>query len=419
MKLKKTVNIIGCGFAGIECASFLASHGVNVHIFCNKQDFYKCDCINCENLAKSEKNKNYARDLLREELKILNSKLIEEECKLTKNGMVECGCVASRLLNFARGLIRNVPNIQIFDMNIKEIDPEEINVIATGAKTGGELFYWLKNAFGSMRVIDDRYENPIVSGVDTGLLLQKEDDKSEDLFYPLEYQEYIDLCNEIVKAHNDYLDLSKSKKLGSGEFTIEKLIGKGKEALKNYALRECKLIGFEGRPYAVLHFKKHELGYELCGLCSELPFIFQDKIIFSLKPCKKAKLVSEARVVRNSYVNSPYVLNEYCQAINNQRLFFAGAIIGLEGHLEAMASGIYTGMNVLMTILGKKYIELPHSTLIYSLIRKIITNNAIKFSPILANYDIIEESLSREEKFSRAIQELTKFMEDFNGKFNV
>lgn len=419
MKIKRTVNVLGCGFAGIECALFLASHGINVHIFCDKQQFYKCDCLTCENLAKTTKNKNHARDLLREELKILNSALIEEECKFTKNGMIECGCVASRLLEYGRNLIKNHAKIKVFELNVKELDTEEQNVVATGTHTSKELFDWLKNCFGSMKMIDDCYENPIVSNIDKSLLYKKEGDQSEDLFYPLSYQEYVDLCNEIVKAHNDYLDLSKSKKLDSGEFTIEKLIGKGKDALKNHALRECKLVGLQERPYAVLRFKKHELGYELCGLASQLPFIFQDKIIFALKPCKNAKLVKESRVISSCFINSPYIINQYCQSVKFPTLFFAGSIIGLDGHLEAMASGLVTAMNLLTQLKGKKFVDLPKESMIYNLIQKLLTNNAIKFSPILANYDIIEEKLCREELISRSKQALAKFMEDFNGKFNV
>ncbi len=419
MKIKRTVNIIGCGFAGIECALFLASHGVNVHIFCDKEESYKCDCITCECLAKSEKNSNYARDMLREELKTLNSALIDEESKLSKNGLVECGCVASRLLEFGRNLIKNHENIKLFKINVKELDTEELNVVATGTHTSKELFEWLKDCFGSMRLIDDCYENPIVNRLDKDFLFKKEGDESEDLYLPLAYHEYIGFCNEIVKAHNEYLDLTKSNKLDSGEFTVEKLIGKGKDALKNYAFRECKLVGLEERPYAIIRFKKHELGYEICGLASELPTNFQDRFIYFLTPCYNCQIVRYSRVVKSGYINSPYIINEHSQAVKNPRLFFAGAITGLEGHLEAMASGLVTAMNLLTQIKGKKFVSLPKNTMISSLTRKILTNNGIKFSPILANYDIMEESLDREELKSRSKQELTKFMEDFNGKFNV
>ncbi len=416
MKIKKTVNIIGAGFAGIETALFLASHGIKVHIFDRDYEKYKCDCLACEFFGKNEKNENFARGLLREELKILSSKLVEIEDKFYKGGLVDCGCIGSRLLEEGRKLLNTNENIEVFKLNVKELDLDEINIVATGPHTDGELFEWLKKHYGSMRCNDGVYENPIIQNIDESSLYKKEGDQSEDLYLPFTYEEYIELVNRIVKAHNDYLDLTGAKKITTGQNAIEKLIENGKDALKNQALRICKLEGLEERPYAVLRIKKVTLGYELCGLSSSLPYILQDAIISSMKPFKQSKLVKEARILQNYFINSPYVINEHLQALKDEKVFFAGGLIGLDGHLEAMASGLMAGYNVLAFIYGKNFKVLPYGTCIGSILRKIILLNVSNSSPLIASYDIIEgtiEDKNRQLEISK--QSLNKYVEDYYG----
>lgn len=418
MKIKKTVNIIGTGFAGIETALFLASHGIKVHIFDRNYQNYKCDNLSCEFFGKNQKNVNFARDLLREELKLLSSKFVEVEEKFYKGGLIECGCIGSRLLEEGRKLIKNNQNIEVFDLNVKELDLDEINIVATGPHTDGELFDWLKKHYGSMRCNDGIYENPIVDNVEENLLYKKEGDESGDLYLPFTYEEYLDLVNRIVKARNDYLDLSGNKKITTVTNAIEKLVENGKDALKNQSLRICKLESFNERPYAVLRIKRVALGYELCGLSSSLPYILQDMIISSMKPFKNCKLIKEARVLQNYYINSPYVINQHLQSLKDERVFFAGGLIGLDGHLEAMASGLIAGYSVLAYIYGKQFKSLPYGTCVGSLMRKLICTNVSNTSPLLASYDIIEgyKNYDNKDKFLQYTKEsLTKYVEDYYG----
>lgn len=426
MKIKKTVNIIGAGFAGIECALFLASHGIKVHIFDKDIKSYRCDCDTCEFFGKTIKNQNYARDLLREELKILDSKLITIEEKFYKGGLVDCGCIGSRVLEEARKLLYNNENIQIFNLKVKELDLDEINLVTTGPHTDGELFEWLKKHYGSMRCNDGVYENPIIKNIDESLLYKKEGDESDDLYLPFDYDEYIELVNRIVKAHNDYLDLSGSKKITTGALAIEKLIENGKDALKNQALRPCKLEGYSQRPYAVMRIKRVPLGFELCGMSSALPLILQDMLISSIKPFKKSEIVKVGRVLQSYFINSPYVINEFCQSLKDDGVFFAGGIIGSEGHLEAIASGLLAGFGIVSLIYGKKFEKMPYGTCIGSLIRKIISINSINSSSILASYDIIEGNKGKilcdevkKECLACSRESLNMFKEDFYGRNKI
>lgn len=422
MKFSKTVNIIGCGFAGIECALFLARHGINVHIFDKDFSNYKCDRFECEHISKS-KDINNAHNLLREELKILGSSLLEEEYKLSHDGLIECGCVASRLLEYGRNLLKNYKNIKIFNVNIKEIDVEELNVIATGPHTDKELYLWLKENFGSMRVFDGFSQSLIVENVDESLMYKKENDK-ENLYYPFNYDEYIAFCNKIIKARNDFCELNNIK-LGQSELAIENIVLKGKDELKNKIMRPCKLLGYNERPYAVLQVEKIASRYKIKGFASFLSQTFQDMIISSLKPFKNCKIVCKGKVLNNFYINSPFVINYFSQSNKFENIFFAGSLAGFDGHLEAMASGLYVGYNIMTKIVGKSFLPIPTCTLLGSMMKK-ITLNSLNFSPIIANYDIIKENNS-DNSFSdvnldilaRSKDSLKKFMEDYNGRIKI
>lgn len=422
MKINKIVNIIGAGFAGIESALFLASHDIKVHIF-DIGENYKCDMSSCELLYKNNENSHFARDILRSELKFLESPLINIEEKFHKNGLVECGCLSSRLLEESRKLINNNKNIQVFKALVNEIDIDEPTLIATGPHSQGQLFDWLKKQYGSMRCQDGLYESPVLDSVDENLLFKKEDDNSDDLYYPFDYDEYLKFVNRIVKAHNDFLDFTGAKKVESGINSIEKLIEQGKDALKTQALRPCKLLGYNDRPYAVLKIKKVPLGFELCGLYSSMPKILQDMVFTSLKPFKNSKLIKVAQIKQNLFINSPYVINEFMQSIKNPHIFFAGGITGCQGHLEAMASGLMASYSILCQFYGKNFVSLPYGSVIGSLSRKIISSNAF---PCLATCDIIEgnKEKSYSEEFKKDVlirskESLSYYLEEVYGRSKI
>lgn len=238
------VNIIGAGFAGIECALFLADHGINVHIFDCGND-YQCHCSYCEVSDGENEEQSLARDLLRAELHTLGSAIIEAEGKIKRE--TSGRCLARKLLTYGLERVKKHKKIEFFKLCVSDLNLEEVNVVATGPHTKGNLFEWLKNLYGSMRFHDNCCCYPILQGVDQRKVYTKDGD-DKNLYIPLDYQQYIALCNKIIKERNSLL--KNGKEIEKNPQTIEFMVAKDKDCLKNNIMRPVYLSSLDKKPYA-------------------------------------------------------------------------------------------------------------------------------------------------------------------------
>lgn len=375
------VNIIGAGFAGIECALALAKQGIRVHIFNKSNGDYQCDCYN--------HIKNFA---LRKEARILDSELLDKLEQFEK--LSPSLCPAGKTITYGIEKLKENRLIDYFDLNIYEINTKEINIIASGHRTEGKLFEWLKDELGSMRCFNTYPVYMSVEDVNEDKCIRKDG----DLYIPLNYDEYISLCNEIIHQRN----VNQCKQCC--QECIEEVVIKNKDALKNYCMKVIYL-DIE-KPYAVLKLKN---GKVLEGFCSSLPFKSQVEIIRKIKGLENAILVREGKATSNCYLNAPMVINEFGQSLKRENLFFAGNISGIFGHVEGMISGLYIAHNVLSYIKGKKFTTFPKNTCFGGVIEQLMTQNANKFTPIRGKCDIMEK-----DKYD--LERLKKYKEEVNGK---
>lgn len=409
------VNIIGCGFAGIECALFLAGHGIKVHVFQMHRD-YRCNCDRCTGKVLSEKEQ-FWQGLLKRELSFLGSPLIREEDRLSREGYG--GCLASKLLEYGENLVKKSENIEYFEAGISEINPREINIIATGSNTDEKMFDFLTRKFGSMRCFRHLQVNPVIDNIDTSLLYRRKGDEGH-LFLPLEYDEYLNFVNAIIKELNR-LEISLDYKFCQS--TIEDLACKGRDALKNYAMMPRYIDGLKEKPYALICLKENKKGYSIEGFSSKLSAQSQLEILKSLKAFENITLLKAGDVENAVYINSKYVINDYNQSLQDHNLFFAGSILGLSSYYDCIASGLYTAMNVFKYYSGKKMVLLPSTSLIGSLSKKVINSSLLKRNVNSENYDILQQedysSLTVIERlFNRSVESLKHFKEEYtNGKY--
>ena len=406
------VNVIGCGFAGCECALSLAEKGVKVHVF-DDRDIRNpsWDCFSVDFAGK----KAFAKSLLRHELAILDSALMEIEAKAKENGEI---LDSQKLLERARERVKNHPNIQFFEMSINELNFEEVNVIATGPKTKNSLFSYLVDIFGSTRCFDCFPLYPLVKNIEEELFIKK-----GDFFYlPFDYDEYIMLINKIVTNLNEEI-LSKHKK--PLQNTIEYYVLKEKDMLKKEAMLPIFLEEQE-KPYAVLKLEKIGQYFQIDGFASSLSVEAQLEILHSIKGLENCILVQKGEAKQDCYINAPYMINEFCQSIRFDNLFFAGNIAGVYGKTESIASGLYTANNVITFLKENPFVKLPSNTCLGHMMQKIIKSNNFncsKFEPIFADYDIIESNIAKTTQAKQDFLEarskmmLEKYKEELkNGK---
>ena len=406
------VNVIGCGFAGCECALSLAGMGVKVHVF-DDRDTRKPNWGNSP--VDFAGKKAFAKSLLRHELAILGSSLMKIEAEARKNGEI---LDSQKLLERAREKVKAHPNIQFFEMSINEFNFEEVNVIATGPKTNNALFSYLVDIFGTRRCFDCFPLYPLIKNIDESVFIKKGD----FLFLPFDYDQYIALINKIVTKLNEEILFQQKKPLQN---TIEYYVLKEKDMLKKEAMLPIYLEDCQ-KPYAVLKLEKIGQYFQIDGFGSSLSVEGQLEILHSIKGLQNCILVQKGEAKEDCYINAPYMINEFCQSTRFDNLFFAGNIAGVYGKTESIASGLYTANNVFSFLNEKAFVKLPSNTCLGHMMKKIIKSNNFncsKFEPIFADYDIIETNKGKtaheKEAFleARSKMMLERYKEELkNGK---
>lgn len=395
---RKFVNIVGAGFAGIECALFLANHGVKVHIFDSGKIFEK-DVFDENSSPVKEKTKI----LLIKELERLGSPLIREG---------ELGGLSEKeILLLGKRLLQEHENIKVINACVHELNPNEVTVIATGSYTDEGMSDFLVKSFGGMLCSSYMPLYPIFQKSGRGL-----DERFGNLLLGLSYDEYLKFINSVLDEirEGDILE----KDMFSG--TIEKLVFENKTALRDFSLRPV-ISKKNTHPYATIKFVKNDRGLLGVGLASSLSREAQERIFSNINFLKDAPLVSEGKMLKVCQISSPYVVSHFHQSLTDKNIFFAGSILGISGYVDCIASGLYTALNVLKYVREDEMVKLSNKTAIGKMAEVIATEDRI-MGGFLEDYHIFSKSDLEKENIddefaSRSLKELANFKEDYNGKY--
>ena len=404
------VNVIGSGFAGIECALFLAGHGIKVHLFSvekeNNQNFIEFVKKNKE--IPSKKRQIFEKVLLRE-LNMLGSPLVKYA--LNENLLIEDENY-NQIIKFGKEMIENNENINIFPISISEINPTEITVIATGNHTSEKLMDFLIDKLGYMNCFKKIGVFPIFSNVNESKLFKDRDDENK-FYIPLSYEKYIRFIN-IIKHYSD----EQNTDFVFEENTIEWLVSKGKDDLRNFAMRQIFIEGLDEKPYAVLRIKKIENGYRLDNIYSKLSQEAQEDIFRSLEALKYSTLVRKGDVANSCLLNSKFIINEFGQSVVNKNLFFAGSILGIDGALDNIATGLATGININKIFNDFQIEPLPQGTCIGAISKGLTSTKEIKPHLFFEDYDFLKNvNIDDENIINKLFADSAVNLEKFKEKY--
>ena len=399
----KYVNIIGCGFAGIETALFLAGHGIKIHVFNISQNNFWKD-------VEDEEDYKSFNLLLEKELAFLGSPIAKEyQRKLEKGERVS----EEYLYNFGLNMVKDNENIEYFEASIEEINPSEINIIATGNNTDKNIFSFFVKRFGSQNFQSTLLTFPLLSNIDNSFIIQNPH-KKDEYYLPLTYEEYILFVTKV----KDEINLLKSENIKLLPNSIEYMVDKGFEYLKNQSMQAVYCEG-RGKPYATIRLKRAKNGFELQNIGSNLQISSQIHIFHSLNCFKNAIIEREASIKEGSFINSQYIINEFGQSLTQENLFFAGSLLGLNGWRQCDASGLMTALGVIKHLCHEKFVPFPSKTGMGK-IKEALTNfektsnYASRLKSLIHEY----EDIAIEELFKNSIRQLEKFKEEYNnGKY--
>lgn len=455
--MNNEIIVIGGGLAGCEATYQIAKRGIKVKLYEMKPDRFSPAHTNknlaeivCSNSFKSNLHTN-ACGLLKEELRKLDSLLIE----IADETSVPAGqALAVDREEFAKKVtekLEQMENVTIERtevgeglISLKELAKDSIVIIATGPLTSDNLskeileitgqedmhFYDAAAPIISKDSIDmniafygNRYEQerPKDMDVEEWKNSAKDVDKSY-INLPMNKEEYENFYNELVNAQVVELHQFEKREIFEGCMPVEVMAKRGIDTLRYGPL---KPMGFTDprtgyRPYALVQLRqdnKEASIYNIVGFQTNLKFGEQKRVFSMIPGLENAEFMKYGVMHRNTFINSTKLLDKTYNLKNNNNIYFAGQITGVEGYVESISSGLVAGINAVRKLEKQEKAEFSEYTMIGALANYISTPND-KFQPMNANFGILPElegkrisdkKLKYGKLSDRAIEKLTIF----------
>lgn len=402
----KKITVIGGGLAGCEAALQIANMGIKVDLIemkpLKRTPAHKSDNfaeLVCSNSLKASRVDS-AAGLLKEEMRKFGSVCMRAaECCAVAAG----GALAVDRDMFSCAVTEAVkahPNITVKSQIVTSLDKDSVTVVATGPLTDGGLAEDIARLCESENLSFYDAAAPIVTkeSVDfSSAFYASRYGKGTDDYIncPMNKEEYEHFHSELINAESAVLsEFDKPLKVYEGCMPIEVLAKRGEDSirfgpLKPVGLRDPKT---GHRPWAVVQLRRENADgtlFNLVGFQTNLKFQEQ-KRVFSLIPAlKNAEFMRYGVMHRNSFINSPRLLNPNLSLKKYPNIFFAGQLSGVEGYMESAASGIIAGINAARYVLGENALVLPKFTMIGALLGYITDSTVENFQPMGANFGIL------------------------------
>lgn len=417
------VAVIGGGLAGVECAKALSRNGIKVDLFemkpHKKSPAHKLDTLAelvCSNSLKAERL-NSAAGLLKHEMAYLGSICVETayECKVEAGG-----ALAVDRYGFSKIItekIRSDENITVIEKEVTEL-PQGYDgtVICAGPLASDALSETIRKMCGNGLSFFDAAA-PIVSADSIDMdcaFTQSRYDRGGDADYincPMNKAEYEAFYEAIINAESaETHSFDKRKDVYEGCMPIEVLASRGKDTMRYGPLKPVGLTDPRTghRPWANLQLRKENKDgtmYNLVGFQTNLKFPEQKRVFSMFPALKNAEFLRFGVMHRNTFIDSPRLLNGDFSLRSNPYIFFGGQITGVEGYMESAASGLMAGINLSKRLKGEETVILPEDTMIGALSRYISDESVKNFQPMGANFGVLpplpEKIRDKQERYMK------------------
>jgi methylenetetrahydrofolate--tRNA-(uracil-5-)-methyltransferase len=401
-----TVTVIGGGLAGCEAAWQIARHGLNV-VLVEMRPVQATPAHSGAGLAELVCSNSLGSDLpdrpaglLKAELRQLGSLLLEcaEEARVPAGSALAVD--RERFSSQVTDKIEAHPAIRLVRTEATAI-PEPPAVIATGPLTSDAFACALAGLTGHEHLYFYDAVAPIVAAdsINMSIAFRQSRYQSDEGSYincPMDEAQYQCFVEALVSAERIPLrDFEQADaRFFEGCLPIEVLAARGRDALAFGPLRPVGLTDPRTgrRPYAVVQLRQDDLHaslYNMVGFQTNLRYDEQRRVFRLIPGLEQAEFVRLGQMHRNTFVNSPLLLDATLGLRACSGIFLAGQITGIEGYVGAIASGWLAGTNAARTALGLSPLVLPRETLLGALCHYIATANAGTFQPMKANFGLL------------------------------
>jgi methylenetetrahydrofolate--tRNA-(uracil-5-)-methyltransferase len=400
------ITVIGAGLAGCEAANYLANNGFLVDLIDMKpkaktpahhlDSFAELVCSNSLKAARIDS----AAGLLKEEMRRLGSICLKaaDTCSVAAGGAL---AVDRHIFSsYITEEIKQNPNINFISQTVENLDFDGVVIVATGPLTQG----------GLADKISEQFENGNLSFYDAAApIVTAESIDMSKAFYasrygkgtddyincPMNKAEYEAFHNALINAESAPLkEFDKPLTVYEGCMPIEVLAKRGEDSIRFGPLKPVGLTDPRTghRPWANIQLRAENSErtlFNLVGFQTNLKFPEQKRVFSMIPGLENAEFVRYGVMHRNTFINSPMILNKTLNAKINPNIFFAGQLSGVEGYMESAASGIMAAINAARYVNGNEGFILPKFTMIGALINYITDETVTNFQPMGANFGIL------------------------------
>lgn len=417
--MKNCVNVIGAGLAGCEAAYQLSKKGIKVKLYDMKpkkhSPAHKSDTfaeLVCSNSLRSDRLEN-AVGLLKAEMRLLDS-LIMRAADATS--VPAGGALAVNRYAFSEYITNELSsseNIEIISEEVTSLSSiEGIKIVATGPLTSDALFDDIVHMTSEDSLYFYDAAAPIVTAesidFSSAFSASRYGRGSDYINCPMTSEEYSDFYNALVTAEGtDEKDFEKH--IFEGCMPIEAMALRGPKTLLFGPLKPVGLIdpNTGKQPFCAIQLRKEDAEgrlYNLVGFQTHLKFPEQKRVFSMIPALKNAEFVRYGVMHRNTFLNSPKLLNEKYRLHSDKNTYFAGQITGVEGYIESAASGLLCSLYLSDELTGKKPYTFTSATAIGALAKHISSSVTSNFQPMNINFGIIDSCNIKSK------QERTKYL---------
>ena len=407
--MKKAI-VIGAGFAGVEAAAQLARAGIETHLYEMKpvkfspahksENFAELICSNSFKAMRLES----AAGLMKEEMTRFDSICVDIA---RKTSVPAGGSLSVNREDFSKLVTETMENMENIIIHHEEVtripDSSEADaiIVAAGPLASDALTADIEKLCGGEGLHFFDAVAPIVSGdsidMNKAFTQSRYDRGGADDYIncPMNKEEYEAFYEALMGAESAELhEFDKKHGVYEGCMPIEVMASRGADTMRFGPLKPVGLRDPRTghRPWAVLQLRKETATgtmYNLVGFQTNLKFGEQKRVFSMIPGLENAEFLRYGVMHRNTFINSPKLLNATFECREREGLYFAGQITGVEGYMESAMSGILAGLNAANKLLGKEEVILPDYTMMGALSRYISDPTVENFQPMGANFGVL------------------------------
>jgi methylenetetrahydrofolate--tRNA-(uracil-5-)-methyltransferase len=407
---ERFVNVIGAGLAGSEAAWQLARRGVHVRLFemrpLRMTEAHQTGLFGelvCSNSLRNSSLET-AVGVLKEEMRRLGSLVIASADRAKVPAGSALAVDRDEFARFLTDTLRNHPMVDVVGEEAAAI-PEETTIIATGPLTSVALGEELNRIVGSRHLYFYDAIAPIVTAesinMDIAFMASRYGKGGDDYVNcPMSEAVYDAFVSAVVAADKVPLHPFEKPVYFEGCMPIEEMARRGPQTLAFGPMRPVGLADPRTgrRPFAVVQLRQDDREgrlYNMVGFQTKMTYPEQRGVFRTIPGLERAEFVRLGSLHRNTFIDSPRVLNSRLRLLTRENLFLAGQMVGVEGYVESAAMGLLAALNAARLVAGGPLVVPPRETALGSLVAYITDSSRQDFQPMNANYGLMPDLRSR------------------------